>query len=46
MQSRSKAIEQSIVRVAVAQAVGAATLYLVVIGGVMYQVATAAGYLG
>lgn len=46
MQSHSKAIDQSIVRVAIAQAVGVATLYLVVIGGVMYQVAVAAGYAG
>ena len=46
MQSHSKAIDQSIIRFAVAQAIGAATLYLAVIGGVMYQVATAAGYLG
>jgi hypothetical protein len=46
MQSQSKAIDSSIVRNAVAQAIGAATLYLAIIGGVMYQVAAAAGYLG
>ena len=46
MQSHSKAIDQSIVGVAIAQAIGAATLYLAVIGGVMYQVASAAGYIG
>ncbi|HUF12534.1 MAG TPA: hypothetical protein VMN78_05480 [Longimicrobiales bacterium] len=46
MQSHSKAIDRSIVRIAIAQAVGAATLYLVVIGSVMYQVAVAAGYTG
>ena len=46
MHSQSKAIDSSVVRMAIAQAIGAATLYLAVIGGVMYQVAAAAGYLG
>lgn len=46
MQSHSKAIDQTIVRIAIAQAIGAAAIYLAVIGGVMYQVALAAGYAG
>lgn len=44
MSSQSKAIDPAALRNAVAQAVGVAAVYVAVIGGVMYQVAVAAGY--
>lgn len=46
MSSDTKAIEQGRVRVAVAEAVAFLVFYVAMVGGVMYQVAQAAGYLG
>jgi uncharacterized membrane protein (DUF485 family) len=46
MSSQTKAIDQSRIRVAVAEAVAFLVFYVALIGGAMYQVAQAAGYLG
>lgn len=46
MSSQTKAIEQSRVRIAVAEAVAFLVFYVALVGGAMYQVAQAAGYFG
>jgi hypothetical protein len=45
MSSQTKAIQQSAIRMAVAEAVLFLAVYAGVVGGVMYQVAVAAGYM-
>ena len=46
MSSQTKAMQQPEIRVAVAEAAAFLLFYAGMVGGVMYQVAVAAGYIG